>query len=532
MDTNTNQNNMKKNHSLLFVLTILVLICISCQKEPVQNVESEIAAPLITRSISPTVFDWETADFMPTPTGQSQISVPWIGSGSLAGSHTLDVLNDYKKSDGWRLLYSTFSDNSTGTLVNPYFILYNVYRGTMRVYLYVTTQFAETSSYLRDELSVSLSPGTTTNLLSFTQGGIIDPSANITRVSQVQPKPLNGGAPFASNKWYMMEYELAYDSDIDNLSYQNIQLVWQLDFSDVSSISLNGNSSTSINSVVSSTSENNPFNILSDDAASQIAEGAISIGSMNYMQRQKTNKKYLGLSENTFNLLYNGVTSAVSSISSGMPKFVVSVLSSVFGGSSSSSSPIINLKADSKIEITGTSEVSGSFPSMPISWYVPGSRISSSAPGYVPLERESLGVIGWKGSNAVTVDIDTDVYYLPDDIMNTGVIYEHRASRATLSKTDFSSNIEINPAVLEVADVEIVSHDVVAYAGKYVYSFPMKESIYDNPWESPDVVFPDYNQIISRFIIKVEPKDGSPATYIYKSFDMDYKVEHNYKYHY
>lgn len=32
-------------------------------------------------------------------------------------------------------------------------------------------------------------------------------------------------------------------------------------------------------------------------------------------------------------------------------------------------------------------------------------------------------------------------------------------------------------------------------------------------------------------LIKVEPKNGAPVTYIYKTFDLDYDVDHDVFYH-
>lgn len=511
---------------------VMMTIISACHKEEIIDIPQEKPKLIMTKSISPDVFDWEIIDYMPTPSGQTPISVPWIGSGSLAGSHTLDVINDYKKVDGWKLLYSTFSENASGPLVNPYFVLYNIYRGTLRIYLYVTTQFSQTSSYLRDALSINCSSGISSNMLDFTQGGIINPDAAIICVNQIQPEPINGGAPFASNKWYMVEYEIAYDSNIQNLTYQDAHLVWQLDFCTVSEIELDGKSNSTINSVVSETSNNNLFGSLSN-TLSPIIKGAVAIGSMGYLEKQKQNEKMMGLDSTTFNWIYNGIKSVVNSLPSGFPGFVASVANAVIGGATSSSTPVVNLKAETEIRLKGSSETYGSFPSMPISWYIPGTEINSTAQGYVPLENNPLGVIGWNGDNKNTVNIKTDVYYLPDDIMNTGRVYEHRNSTAQLARTDYSSCIEFNPDVLEVANVMILSHDVVASAnGSSFYSFPMEEITYDSPWESEDILYPYYNQILARFIIKVEPKNGAPVTYIYKTFDLDYDVDHDVFYHY
>lgn len=519
-------------YRIVGAISVVMAIVTACHKEEFEDLQPEPPKTLMTKSISPEIFDWEVVDYMPTPAGQTPISVPWIGSGSIAGSHALDVINDYRKADGWKLLYSTFTEDSPGPLIDPYFVLYNVYRGTLRIYLYVTTQFSQTSSYLRDALSINCSAGINSNMFDFAQGGIIDPNATITCVNQIQPKPLNGGAPFASNKWYMIEYEIAYDSNISNLTYQNAILAWQLDFCTISEITLDGNAQSSINSVISNTSNNNPFNSIVSTNLSPAIKGAVAIGSMGLLENQKQSQKYMGLDTTTFNWIYKGIKSVVNAIPSGFPGFAASVLNAVIGGTSSSSTPVVNLKAETEIKLKGTSQTYGSFPSMPISWYIPGTNISTTAQGYIPLENNTLGVIGWKGDNHNTVNIDTDVYYLPDDIMNTGRVYEHRNSIARLARTDYSSCIEFNPAVLALANITIQSHDVVAYAGdNAIYSFPMQETTYDSPWESEDVLYPYYNKILARFIFKVEPKNGAPATYIYKTFELDYDVDHDIVYH-
>ena len=43
-----------------------------------------LAPSLITRSVVTPDFDWENADWMPTPAGYARIPVPWIGAGSLS----------------------------------------------------------------------------------------------------------------------------------------------------------------------------------------------------------------------------------------------------------------------------------------------------------------------------------------------------------------------------------------------------------------------------------------------------------------
>ncbi len=130
--------------NLYLVFLIILSATSSCKKE----IPSNIAVSNTKNSIQPYSFNWETVDWMPTPSGQSLIPPPWIGQGSISSIYDADVVNDHKASDGWVLVYNTFDPNSPGPLVNPYFMLYNKYRGLLRIYLYTTTQFVNSSTYL------------------------------------------------------------------------------------------------------------------------------------------------------------------------------------------------------------------------------------------------------------------------------------------------------------------------------------------------------------------------------------------------
>lgn len=115
------------------ILLFLGMTIFSCQDEitefaSYENLDNIVTRNIMSRSVIPEQFDWENSDWMPTPPEQSPIPTPWIGQGSIASTYGLDIVNDRKKSEGWELMYSTFRHEG-GPLVNPYFILYNKYRG-------------------------------------------------------------------------------------------------------------------------------------------------------------------------------------------------------------------------------------------------------------------------------------------------------------------------------------------------------------------------------------------------------------------
>jgi len=223
---------MKTRIKIYFLLSSFFLIFLAgCQKDQLLldlNHEAEQNIVKIkTRAVTPYLFDWENADWMPTPQGQSSIPSPWVGQGSLASIYGLDVLNDRKASDGWELMYNSFDPSAPGQLINPYFVLYNKYRGLLRIFLYTTTQFYASSSYLEDGISIISSYNT--SLLNFLGKETVDVRITPTKsYSQIQPKPADGTFPLASNKWYMMQYELAYDPNLTSIPYNQIQLNWSL----------------------------------------------------------------------------------------------------------------------------------------------------------------------------------------------------------------------------------------------------------------------------------------------------------------
>lgn len=137
----------KKLFRLLFLVLGYCLTMTSCSDD--SKTDWNLAPSLITRSVVTPDFDWENADWMPTPAGYARIPVPWIGAGSLSSFYETDILNDYKSFDGWEMLYNAFSSEASSIVNNPFFVLYNKYRGTMRIYLYITTPFVATSSYIQ-----------------------------------------------------------------------------------------------------------------------------------------------------------------------------------------------------------------------------------------------------------------------------------------------------------------------------------------------------------------------------------------------
>ncbi len=188
---------MKKNYGIYLLIAFSMLS--SCKNEDMEDYQC--ASTRMVSSIIQDEFDWENADFMPTPAGSTPISTPWIGQGSLIGTYELDVINDRKKTEGWCLLYNSFSTDPKNYQQNPFFILYNEYRRVMRIFYYATDSFVQTSSNVVDNLSI-ISPYPV-KMFNFADKEIVKGNDTRTSLRHIQPKPFDGSQPLASQRWYM-----------------------------------------------------------------------------------------------------------------------------------------------------------------------------------------------------------------------------------------------------------------------------------------------------------------------------------------
>lgn len=506
-----------KNISRVFSALLSAIVVLSCSNEEFMSFSKESSYPMITRSVVPEEFDWEEADWMPTPPGQAMIPMPWGGQGSISGFYGLEIVNDYLKKDGWRLVYSTFR-NYGEELVDPYFVMYNVYRGTLRVYFFLTNPYMGESTYLHDVLTLNKSNGATSNILNYLGSEIINMKSNTTSFGQIQPKMLNGSAPLASRRWYMVEYEMAYDPNITRQESNNISLNWSLNYYNIDSISFDGNIVGEIYGTVGGS--NNFIN----EAKSTIGKGVLSIAGLGTLERltinEETGENKIGLDRTAFKSIVTGVKNAMSASASELPDLAVHFINSIFGGKSESSTKIVSLKSNSSISLKGASASHGAVSSTPIDFKIPGTIISSGSSGYTPLYNEPLGVVFWQGGVTVNINETISTTNEPDDIMGSGnyVVKHHYASDV---QQDYSKYVIINPALLKIANVSILSQTVYALTSDSILlEFPLRGTMYGNPWES-DAPIPNVDKVCIQLLLEVKPKDGAPATYISKTFCAD-----------
>lgn len=508
----------KLNKFYISIISIALLqTLVSCNDHEIDTLEIKNS----TAAVTPYQFEWENRDWMPTPAGQSKIPVPWVGQGSITSTYGLDVVNDRKSIDGWELVYNTFNPNASGHLRNPYFILYNKYRGIMRIFLYITTEFVTPSTYIQDNLSIVSSYDTP--LLNFMGTDLIDGLTRNKSFSQNQATQL------AANKWYMMQYEFAYDPSIANIPYNLINLNWDVKYHNISTMKLGGEINGTIVSSAGS-SNSNLFSALGS-VGKVVGEGVLGGIGQNFLKKHTIDAKKgtntLGLPEKIFKSTLKGSSSAVSNTTSKIPGVVTNLFSAILGGSSGGTTMSFDLHAD--ITIEGSMNNSGQLPSNPTSMYVPGTNIPSTAIGYIPLHNNILGVFNFLNKPTLKVRGSRVYRFMTDFEAHGNETYK-------FPEFDFKNLLVFNPSVLKIADIKVKKQDLLVILNdktnrSITSPSSHNESIgkYDKVYVNPDIIHVYYDSDLDidnsdvftlavRFQIEVKPKNGAPSSAITKTF--------------
>jgi hypothetical protein len=510
------------------IITLLISI-LSCGDEPIEPVKPEVLVnpvyPIRTvKTASQPTFDWENIDYMPTPANMPKIFVPWGSGPSIHSTYDPDVVIDRKAVDGWTLLYNTFNKNSATPLENPYFILYNKYRGLLRVYLYLTESFVTTSTYLKDGFTTRLA---NSSILNFMGNDIVDISKNRTFYTQIHPGSLSGSAPLATKKWYMMQYEIAYDHNIGAIPYDRLPLNWEANYCDVTNFKFTGSVKGTLKAPIASGKEK--FFSTLGSLGKVVGTIALAGVGKNILTKGNTTNNALNLSPKIFEAASEGVEGAMKDSQKKLPGALVNFFSAVIGGSSGGST--ISYYLDAKIEMDGVGSNTGALPSSPRSFWVPGTKNIANAVGTSPIYKSPLGVFNLISKPQCTVKCLRKF------------IYPNGQLQGVYSDFHFDKNLHtaqfvFNKAVTDIAKVEIIKTDFAVFfkqrmntEGK-IKSHDGKEEyigshgkVIINPTKVTTVGYPDIVTAV-RYTLRVTPKDSNAAVSdIVKTFYTDQSIE-------
>jgi hypothetical protein len=446
-------------------------------------------------------FYWETATNMPvSPNSTVQVPMPWS---SQSGSYIDPALvSDYKRNDGWELVYNTFNPNvyPYASQMPPgglYFALYNKFRGLLRFYLYIPSGLFGNSTNIEHGLAVYSDNGTPSKLLNFDAVEIVDPNASATAFTKT-----NNTGIAVGGGWYAMQYQIAYDPNFASTTYPHLGFTWNSKTVNISQIVLDGTLQGTITGNITQPSSGINWSGTLTNLATGLIEGFTAAGAQNG-----------GFNSTSGTLLQNAAAGGLVGNFTGF-------LTGLFGGNSANSSEV-DLSMNANISLQGT--LTGSQPLVPNAFVFPGQTIANTVGAPNPLYTSPLGVFNISNRPQVRV-----VGTAQPQVGNEPFIQ----NRFTLLTNSYS--IQINPAVSSLATVQVVSTDVLipsnianAEYGKIVYNMT-KEYVGNisyfykvNPTADSYLLgydTPVAGTVVVRIVLKVTPNNGAPASTIVKSF--------------
>ena len=476
----------------------------SCKKDLPNNsqpVAVQTAKPVKSVDGYNTYFNWETATGMPVDPSTPVSDIPPMPWTPQSGSPISPfILNDYKSSDGWELVYNTFNNTvlpyaSTQPVGGLYFALYNKYRGLLRFYLFIPPGYINNNSSIEHGLSIYSDNGTTTKLLNFDGQDVTDPNANTATFTKT-----NNTAIAYAGGWYAMQYQLAYDPQFSNpgfagLTYPHLGFTWNQRTVSITQISLDGTQQGTITGNI--TQPSSGFN-WSSTLINGIVGAAEAYGT--------AGASFLGQMG----------TNLTSAASGGLAGNVTGFLSGIFGGNSSNSQEV-DLTMNTNISLAGT--LSGSQPLTPNSLIISGQTASGNT---APLYTGPLGVfnISNRPQVQVTATETTQIGNAP-----------YIQNKFTLLPSSYT--VQINPAVSAIANVQVIQTDLLipkALAESPVFGKSrvgmvqetIGDAVYYKVTSANNYLLgydtPTTGTVVVRITVSVTPNNGAPASTITKSF--------------
>lgn len=412
-----------------WILLASTTICLmSCSKEkPITEVA---VANVSQNAIQPTYFEWDKVDYMPTPAGQ-QILVPWASNTNQ--SFPAEFINDYKREEGWELVYNTF--NTSNNITPLFFVLYNKYRGVLRLYSYLSSVTPIPSNYITH--TIKHRSNFESPILNFSSQEIVRADTAQKKASQIQPFQTT-----ATGTWYAAEFEVAYDSRIAERPATTSMLAWDLNSVGVSQIKYDGSTFGNITGTISQPPPNTGLFPLIMNA---IFDGAAFIGGVNAL--------------NALGLKPPLATPILGALNAGIQGRTTNIMNGIInGGPSGGSSARVNLKVELKHEFTGTA--TDYYPIHSIAMIIPGSKDQSTAPGYVPLYQKPLGIFNLRSTPLVKGKWQllrvTSVHNRAD--IPTGGEFKLDTNSVVIDWNNSIINSEITGAKIKNLKKEIITH--------------------------------------------------------------------------
>lgn len=468
----------------------LIVFTTACKKD-ISQLENS-SAQTVARGVLPPPLDWENINQMPT-TGQT-IGIPW-GSSISSRQFSQDIVSDFKSADGWILLYNTFS--STSNPDNYYFVLYNRYRGLLRMYYYVpqNTDYTNSANIL-DKLAIEGPYAPNSPILNFADQDVVDVTHNSSFASTIQQWQV------ARSTWYVLQYELAYDQNMSTQNYTTFDFLWGMHTTLLTNVNINGTITGTLTGNI-----NIPGTDFSIAPAFNISSSSnnttITVNGSNDADKLKPS---LGQT------IVNNIKSAITNGAQGIIK---NLLSGIFKKSSAPAENV-NLKLNASAHLEGS--LTGDALITSPAFAIPGYN-QSQTPGYIPAHNEALGV--FYISSRPTVHVVHSFVENPDggrqlrqytfSVTPGSFSYIFNpVVQGIASFTNFNAEVMVDDPGMDIENSFISGGEKETIGTRSVYRITDPLLLYDNL---------DYTgKVFVRLSFDVVPNDGNPAVRIAKTF--------------
>lgn len=416
---------VKKINFILLGSFIILLFLVGCKKD--LN-DSSITTSSQAKDDLPYPLAWESSSFLPSSPA-NVVYYPWYGSG---GAINANIASDYKSSDGWVMIYNTFSPTTspyylTAPAGGLYFALYNIYRGLLRFYLYLPPGIVQSTTNISSGLSLNTT-GLTSSMLNFENVDIVDANSNTQSVSK-----FNNQQVASLGNWIVTQYEIAYDPNISTTSYPNFGLTWSSKPVNVSVLKMDGTQIGTITGEI-----NNPGGYDWGGVLTNLAVAGLEVYGVSDLNGLTALGGKVGAQASAMQ----------SAIGSALGNTISGLFSAITGGNSSNSQEVY-LTMNTQIALQGTL-TSSSLLTNP-NFVISGQQNASTAYGPNPNYNSPLGVFNLKTRPIVYAHSVGS-----SSILQPGLMISGDKTTFSFDKT-LSNNLIINPAVSAVANVNVIS---------------------------------------------------------------------------
>ncbi len=489
---------MKKRFSVRVLSLVVLFFALSnCHQDDLPLRSSvNIGKSDLTGAIPCVTWNWEgTSDYMQTLTPNTLLK-PWASGSSILYDQTIRY--DYKSADGWSLLYNNF-DPTIALPGQPFFALYNKYRGMLRFYFWIPSNSYTTSNYLEEYIRTSGSSSSTTIFNAASQE-ITDPSVSRNFSESIKPYaiPSSGG-------WYVSQFQVAYDKDLSSKHYYDIGLLMDLKFWQITDEKLE---STSVGS-----------------ATGEIRSESSTLGNI-VISGAKAAFAIIDPADLPSGLSYLG--DILSDVASDGASGLIEGIGNLISSGTHSDGQKVDLAITLNTQTTGSSTASGAI----LTNYgitMPGTVDATSASGYVPADNRKMGVFNLPVRPVVKVhSTNTSGHICSDVVANHYFTYTAQLDAATLAylnKTNSNSfNQELFGGSTPAATTGTIHYDILGpgtYEGACGGDYEEIAGVYLTNWNNGEKGISTFNTSWAMYVrvyFDVIPTDGSPKTTFVRTF--------------